>query len=1096
MKNVLGAFAVSLVLAIHSFAAEPQPSLDLKGTRILVCAGYFDLANIPALQRLRAAGAEVRTGSLADLTWETASQYHLLIVVGQSPPEDKAKAEASAQALERFVKEGGGLLMYRHFYEADKVDVYLKPFDASMPWELIQDPTHTFQNPIGWRLPYAYTENDVAGHPVTEGVKGVWYSAGKQFIFHTSPIKVSDAWKVLVSGAKEASSLQVGGLHQEHVTKPGVYASAPPIIAAREYGAGAVVLIGLSPMEALLGQGLAAYQQIAMERGDGVRPSGLGRLYDNSLRWLNARARSSTQIGKGDLKPVENQWAKPNVPDWDKLDLTGDLCTNPARGVIGAHSNLSDGKATPTALIAKAKALGLQWLAFTERLEDFSPAKWEQLRKICKEASSPDFAALPGLDYQDETGTRYVVFGDFDWPPDKVFSEDKKRIVIPQWWFNINVAPNGPYDVGHAPLRPWDFSMYNFWPVRTTFEGKQVDEAMDGFKHVQGVHDDPFPMAVEMVRTEAQLEAAAGRMANFITQDKPGDLTEFFRRYGYYASFRGFASDGPIVTDWRAFNETRVTGGQWWVPGTEQYRLKLSVRSSAPITDVKIWDGPRLFRRFAPNQEKATIVFDAPHDQQRQLFAEITDANGKKAITGGVSIRDWLNWRFMCSDRGNSICDAIQVDEYGAYLTGPTAPYQRKMTVFGVCAGYGERHFAILPPDFDGGMRPIGMHVMPRIQAAGFELNPPNSALESRMEIPVCSRDGLLQADTVTGWFPCAANAWERKCAPHDIKDVRIRYRYLNITPRAHDPGVILVEGSIRFEKAMKVDALYVFSIFHSSQPAEGDHYALVTPEANVSGLVAPEPFNASGRMAPGSYACLYPSPWGSSGILALDDSLKAHLYSKAPGNSVQVALADMPREVKPGDEIRYRYVLMHGNLREKPNTADWERFAQTMGLRGKPGYEVKDVKAGTVKGTNFLLEITPNDHGFAGTITQSDLPIRLPVRVADANPNWTFAWFDLDRKEWHPSAIDPVIQQGYFTLDTRRGAHRVFAGHPVVADNPDVRIAVFSDAKSQVRASVNNVSDQPVKVKVRLNPALGAADAQEIELGAGEMKAVTFGLK
>ena len=72
-----------------------------------------------------------------------------------------------------------------------------------------------------------------------------------------------------------------------------------------------------------------------------------------------------------------------------------------------------------------------------------------------------------------------------------------------------------------------------------------------------------------------------------------------------------------------------------------------------------------------------TITFDLPHDQQRNLIAEITDAAGKKAVTGGLFTRDFLNWRFMCSDRGNSICDAIQTDRVGPYLMGPTAPYQR-----------------------------------------------------------------------------------------------------------------------------------------------------------------------------------------------------------------------------------------------------------------------------------------------------------------------------------------------------------------------------------------------------------------------------------
>ncbi len=85
---------------------------------------------------------------------------------------------------------------------------------------------------------------------------------------------------------------------------------------------------------------------------------------------------------------------------------------------------------------------------------------------------------------------------------------------------------------------------------------------------------------------------------------------------------------------------------------------------------------------------------------QHNLTAEITDARAKRAVTGDISIRDTLNYRFMCSDRGNSICDGVQVDEAGADLTTPTAPYQRKMTIGGLIAGYGERHFVDIPPRF------------------------------------------------------------------------------------------------------------------------------------------------------------------------------------------------------------------------------------------------------------------------------------------------------------------------------------------------------------------------------------------------------------
>ena len=135
---------------------------------------------------------------------------------------------------------------------------------------------------------------------------------------------------------------------------------------------------------------------------------------------------------------------------------------------------------------------------------------------------------MPGLDYADQNGTRYVVFGDFNWPPDKVFSPDKQRIIKPDWWFNIGTVPLGPYDISHAPLRYWDLTLYNMYPVRTTINGRQVDENLDGYRYMQGLMDDPFPMAVDMFSDEAGLEAASKRMMTYIMQDMSGDIAKFY----------------------------------------------------------------------------------------------------------------------------------------------------------------------------------------------------------------------------------------------------------------------------------------------------------------------------------------------------------------------------------------------------------------------------------------------------------------------------------------------------------------------------------------------------------------------------------------
>ena len=151
---------------------------------------------------------------------------------------------------------------------------------------------------------------------------------------------------------------------------------------------------------------------------------------------------------------------------------------------------------------------------------------------------------------------------------------------------------------------------------------------------------------------------------------------------------------------------------------------------------------------------------------------------------------------------------------------------------------------------------------------------------------------------------------------------MHISYRYLDITPRAHDPGVVLVEGKVLFDKPMKINGAHLFAMFSATQQGEGDHYAINTPGTTVTGMGAGEPYSASGKAVPGSYAMLFPSPWGSGGVMILDDGYLLDVYAKTGNGHVGLSMDNMPREMKAGDELSYRYIVMHGRARELPNTA------------------------------------------------------------------------------------------------------------------------------------------------------------------------------
>ena len=83
-------------------------------------------------------------------------------------------------------------------------------------------------------------------------------------------------------------------------SKSGTYLSAPPFAASRDYGKGSIVLIGISPFEMFMGQGMPSYMDILLEKGNGIIPSDTGRLYINAMNWLGTRALAVCQTGQAE----------------------------------------------------------------------------------------------------------------------------------------------------------------------------------------------------------------------------------------------------------------------------------------------------------------------------------------------------------------------------------------------------------------------------------------------------------------------------------------------------------------------------------------------------------------------------------------------------------------------------------------------------------------------------------------------------------------------------------------------------------------------------------------------------------------------------
>ena len=165
----------------------------------------------------------------------------------------------------------------------------------------------------------------------------------------------------------------------------GEQAAEPPLFAVRKALNGRIALLPVDPGYIIWNVGNPAFPQVFMELGDGKdNPSNGFRLIENALRWLAEPARSRGSSAGSCPTPT------PSSPTASRK--RSHRCSRPGeaparaqfRGLIGARSEFSDGRASVAQYAATARKLGLAFLFFAEPWESLSEEKLKQLRASCR----------------------------------------------------------------------------------------------------------------------------------------------------------------------------------------------------------------------------------------------------------------------------------------------------------------------------------------------------------------------------------------------------------------------------------------------------------------------------------------------------------------------------------------------------------------------------------------------------------------------------------------------------------------------------------------------------------------------------------------
>ena len=887
---------------------------------------------------------------------------------------------------------------------------------------------------------YAWAE--VARDPLTEGVSNVLHPTGvvtSEGSMGVVPIvKMGKAWRVLLRGSKTAASYPLDLTppttgDKLAVDSPGTVKSSPILCAVRQIGRGRVVLWPTWTNYTVTG---GSYGELFDGERDGKTSDGR-QLIKNLLYWLAEPAQGSKTVGLFD--PVKY---RASIPKQDPDKILRKWCV-PGRkdyagqykGLVGAHSSLSDGKNTPEEMIAAAKKAGYDFIAFTEDLAKMDEPKWEKLLATCDKLNNedPHFRAFQGLDFLDEADNRGVVFGHRYWVtknlrslkyPDRVeywYSFAYKSVANPKLWpprIIIRSRTNNK--------RPWTQGMWNLFAPYCYEGGKLVDDSFREYRPLTGRYNFEWNTGIAAVHTVRSVEEVkatadpslyqfhvrADQLSSSRNGEKPQGVydsiwtncgpwkpdpeTDRVRDY-YPHYFPCYPSTGPEIVDFRTKHIGAGHGANMAIPDNNRCMLHILVHADAGLDEVKVFDGERLVRRYLPTGKDFEHFMAVPNNAQHSYTLELTDKAGGRAVSwpAWTHIAEWNHIR--CGDNWNYNTHRKAREGKG---------FEPTYHLLEVTAHWGQMKKEDKPkrPLYNCyqarwchvGLGATGNYIAPDHQQLRVDDEPWDAAYYAKailVDLGTAGPYGTIATNrfrhdyrekkpipyttgSFAGPYPVVASPW-----PADLK-------YYYPLSRWNGATVVRYEGKVSFVRKV-------------STP-DGGPIRIGLGGGDKGNPSILEVMNADGtfkrhevgkksitvEIPVGGYVCWYDDQGdGIGGVIALSPGV--HLVY---GKQWQGLYKYVPSPARPMSEVSWDIVFVSGTPETSNSNEQMLDVWKGMGFAGRPALYEVDPRVGKVVNQRFFLTLQSEQGGFRGRIVRTTpklLPIHLPVWVKGLNPRW-----------------------------------------------------------------------------------------------------------
>ncbi|MHB9132423.1 MAG: hypothetical protein ACYDBB_15240 [Armatimonadota bacterium] len=1087
MRYHLALIPMLLVLLACVVQAKPPAVLFTSGLH----QGYF---TVPLHQE----GIELHTCAPKDLpTLLPTGDYNVVVVTGG------VGDPAVVKALDDFLAVGGGVLVLpgEKWREEEWLahQKYLEKYGAKFAWVVITEREKSRIIPA-FQSTLMFT--DTVTPPFNQGVDGLlYYSRGNQE-GSTSPINVvGDAnWQAVVKASPTAEAVPYEA-EKRLIVRPYIPAKgemAPTLLASRAAGKGRLAALGINPEWIFHSPGNCPPVQDMLTKGQGGKPSNWIRLYANLFRWM---AEPTLAAGKGSkVTPVAllESTFKPKDPeklrDWTQAPPITDQDQLP--GLVGARSSYSGGKATVEEWVNAAKAAGLKYLAFLEPLEFTTEENFNKMKADCARLSDDTFFACPGIWWRDShTNTAQFFFGEnVQYPLATMLTPDKKRLdnskglperVRTKYIFDYVFeqmgykGPTGYFRHDESQIPPWEYKMNNQFVIYSTENGKVLDNHFDDFAMLQAMQMYYAPLSIALMDSPEQIaptlkngwtviNTAPGEFGDgsYTKEYGPGvgAMRKLFKEELAWLRPYQYITQGPRIQAWRGRWEVVVPWGEWFRPDLWRYQARLHVTSDAGLKEIVIMSNGKELYHFRPNGAKEfDQSFEFENTQQRSIYPIITDVNGKRAIGAYIRNTNTLQNEFICGDRCNYLSSSTSVTKdgrYHFYKSGSMNGYtHNKGGWYGTVAPSATLtlDYPTLPIDGAGsGKDTPGFVFAPVVAVKDY---PSVSNINCRPKFVLGSPDVMIgggYVDNIITDPSSWGNAWSwwSPVQPNPFLEGFGQTTFFAAYSNGLRAGWYEFHLTARKDLSAadpKLPLRYTYTKFTELRDADGTVY-LASDLAKM-----PE----SGPFTAGSYL-LVDSDGGPAGLVSLDDRL---VYTRR-GSEVSLGVRPDAAGLATGAKFDTRIGFVGSPAGTSLDTL--RNFFASMQTLPK-GAKIKAVSPHRTDAIALYLD--GKGSGAEVTIPAVRLAANRAIVLEHMNNNWD-VWL-LDRKRQAPNWRQlPMVDGTAYAVVFADDPIDLFLGHPVTADNPNVKITLCNTLPGKWLISLHNPTAKEIRTKVTSAPA------------------------